>query len=95
MRTEPLTIKLLIKYVYEWYTKVSLIKMQRNNIPVVTTTVYKKYFTILAAVKMITTKFNKTLELRFKQLVFDLIETVNNEFHMKKKQASGVSILNY
>ena len=92
MRTQPLNITLLINYVYDWYKQVSLIKLRKNNIPVVTATIEKKYFNIIAAVKMITTKFTKTLELRFKQLVFDLIKTVNTEFHMKKRQAPFISL---
>ena len=94
MRTKPLNINLLINYIYDWYRQVSLIKLKRNNIPVVTTTIEKKYCHVVTAVKMITTKFNKTLELRLKQLVFDLIKTVNTEFHMRKRQAPFLSLKN-
>ena len=92
LRTAPLTINLLINYVYEWYTEVSMIKLKKSNIPVVTATILKKYFNIIAAVKMITTKFSRPLELRFKQHVFDLIETINTEFHMKKRQAPFITL---
>ena len=94
MRTQPLNIHLLIGYVYDWYKQVSLVKLKNNNIPVVTGTIEKKYYNVLTAVRMITTKFNRTMELRFKQLVFDLIRTVNTEFHMKKRQAPFMSLRN-
>lgn len=92
MRKQPLTINLLINYIYDWYLETSVKKLKRSNIPVVTSTLEKKYYHTLAAVKMISTKFNKMMELRLKQLVFDLIRTINKEFHMKKRQAPFVSL---
>ena len=92
MRKNPLTINLLIKFIYDWYFETSQAKIVRGNLPVVTSTIEKKYYHTLAAVKLITTKFNKLMELRLKQLVFDLIRTVNKEFQMKKKQAPFVTL---
>ena len=92
MRKEPLTVNLLITYVYDWYLETSLKKLQRSNLPVMTTTIEKKFFHIVQAVRIISTKFNKILEMRLKQLVFDLIRTVNTEFLMHKKQAPFISL---
>ena len=92
MRKEPLTVTLLINYLYDWYKETSIKKMRTSEIPVVTATIIKKYFSIIAAVKLITSQFTRLFELRLRQLVFDLVKTVNEEFHMKKNQAPFISL---
>ena len=94
MRKEPLTVKLLINYVYDWYLETSLKKLKRSCLPVMTTTIEKKFFHIVQAVRIISTQFNKMLELRLKQLVYDLIKTINTEFLMHKKQAPFITLKN-
>ena len=94
MRKAPLTVNLLISYLYDWYLETSLKKLRRSHLPVMTTTIEKKFFHIIQAVRIISTKFNRVLELRFKQLVFDLIRTINTEFLMQKRQAPFISLVN-
>ena len=50
-----------------------------------------KFFQVKHAVKLITTKFDSIMELRLKQLVDDLIRTINVSFPMHKSKAPFIT----
>ena len=92
LKHTPLTVNTIINYIYNWYRSASLEKLQKHSTPIQTEALERKYYTTLAAIKLITSKFNEILEKRLKQLVFDLIKTINTEFGMYKKKAKFVGL---
>ena len=78
-------------YIYNWYRASSLRKLKRKSIPVMTEHIETKFHQVKHAVRLITTKFNSVMELRLKQLVDDLIRTINITFPMHKSKAPFIT----
>ena len=78
-------------YIYDWYLTSSLRKLKKKAIPVMTEHIETKYHQVKHAIRLITTKFNSVMELRLKQLVDDLIRTINITFPMHKSKAPFIT----
>ena len=78
-------------YIYDWYRDSSLRKLKKKSIPVMTEHIETKYHQVKHAVRLLTTKFDSVMELRLKQLVDDLIRTVNMHFPMHKTKAPFIT----
>lgn len=78
-------------YIYEWYKASSLRKLKRKSIPVMTEHIDTKFHQVKHAIRLLTTKFDKIMELRLRQLVNDLIRTINMKFPMHKSKAPFIS----
>ena len=78
-------------YIYNWYRASSLRKLKKKSTPVMTEHIETKFHQVKHAVRLITTKFSSVMEMRLKQLVDDLIRTINTSFPMHKSKAPFIT----